>query len=352
MILTIINAILIILIISISYLICHVWIKSKLYKSYGRIGNISDEFRSKKLDVVYLWVNMDDPKWRLKKGIPPMDEPIDPNNYRELEFSAKSTINYMKDILGTIYIVTDDQIPDWLENYEHKDKIQIVDHKDIIPSKFLPCFNAIVIETFIQNIPNISDWFIYVNDDMFINEKVTHDTFFVSDNVARFCGCDGIIFTNTIVNQIMQHNSVTASRCHSWDIYRKVDVPSDPYYAIKGHTPNVINRQILTNLVNKYWTYIDKYASQYSRTNTDMLITQFIYLQYMYDNKMGVYSDDYSYEYIDYWTDIKKNQKQFDKIDNNKPTFFVVNERHTQKNITDNQKITKSLVAWLDSRSK
>jgi hypothetical protein len=42
----------------------------------------------------------------------------------------------------------------------------IVYHKDFIPQKHLPTFNSCTIEMFLWNIPNLSEKFIYANDDM------------------------------------------------------------------------------------------------------------------------------------------------------------------------------------------
>lgn len=42
----------------------------------------------------------------------------------------------------------------------------IVLHEQFIPSKYLPTFNSCTIEMFLWNIPNLSEHFIYANDDM------------------------------------------------------------------------------------------------------------------------------------------------------------------------------------------
>jgi hypothetical protein len=342
------------------YLIAHYYYLSKIVKSYGRTSNLSDEFRKTKLDLVYLWVDMDDPVWSKKQALD-LNKPyvanldIDPNNYREIEFSIMYSMKYMKDILGTIYIVTNNQIPKWLESSPYKSKIKIIDHSEIIPSQFLPCYNSIYIEMFIGRIPGLSKWSIHMNDDMFINDYVTHDTFFVTDNIVRFVGYDGLVMTNKLYKKIMPHCKITHSRCTSWELYKKVDRPDKNYYLLKGHSPTIINKYILEQLLTKYWKYVVNGHTPMRHSN-NIYLTQFIYIQYMYHNKMAVFSNDYSYKFVDYTDNISNNSKYFKMIDNVNPTFFAINERNYAilsnkiNNKINNKTTTKLLTFWLKNR--
>jgi len=71
-----------------------------------------------------------------------------------------------------------EQVPFGLDK---EDKINIVLHKDIIPSKFLPTFNSTTIEMFLHNIEGLSEHFIYGNDDMFPIGKLQPSDFFSED---------------------------------------------------------------------------------------------------------------------------------------------------------------------------
>src|SRR3546814_12468985 len=78
-----------------------------------------------------------------------------------------------------IFVVTDDQRPEWL-NTDHP-RIQVIDHKDIMPPEALPCFNSTVIEYFLHRIPGLSDRFLFANDDMFFNADLSPGFFFGQD---------------------------------------------------------------------------------------------------------------------------------------------------------------------------
>ena len=59
----------------------------------------------------------------------------------------------------------------------------VVLHKDFIPYKFLPTFNSTTIEMFLWNIPNLSERFIYANDDMLPIRELKETDFFNKDKV-------------------------------------------------------------------------------------------------------------------------------------------------------------------------
>lgn len=137
------------------------------------------------IDLVYLWVNGNDPKWIAKRDavIGKTTEAQDNCKGRyaetgELRYSLRSVEKYAPWI-RKIFIVTDNQIPDWLDT--SNPKIRIVDHTEIIPKEYLPCFNSSVLEHFICCIPDLAEHFLYANDDMFLNKPVTPSMFFAKD---------------------------------------------------------------------------------------------------------------------------------------------------------------------------
>lgn len=76
-----------------------------------------------------------------------------------------------------LILARETQIPSWLDT----SKVRIVYHREFMPEQFLPTFNSSVIESFLFNIPDLSDRFIYFNDDMFIINPVELSDFFDGD---------------------------------------------------------------------------------------------------------------------------------------------------------------------------
>ncbi len=90
-------------------------------------------------------------------------------NCNELKYSLRSVEKFAPWIRNII-IVTDNQIPDWLD--VSNPKIRIVNHSDILPEMALPTFNASAIETSLHKIPDLSEHFLFANDDMFFGNHV------------------------------------------------------------------------------------------------------------------------------------------------------------------------------------
>lgn len=136
------------------------------------------------IDLVYLWVDGSDPVWRAKKnafekGTTQITD--EARNYArfvdndELKYSLRSVEMYAPWVRH-IYIVTDGQIPTWL-NLKNP-RISIINHSQIMPKEALPSFSSPAIEWCIDNIPGLSEHFLYANDDTFIGRKVNPSFFF------------------------------------------------------------------------------------------------------------------------------------------------------------------------------
>jgi len=124
------------------------------------------------IDVVYTWV-----------GEEKFSNNIRLSYNNELKYSLRS-IDYYAPWVNKIYILmnTSNQ-PSWIKP---NDKIIIVDHTDTFPSKeYLPNTNSNAIETTICNIPNLSEHYIYFNDDVFLGKKVKYTHFFTPDGKAK-----------------------------------------------------------------------------------------------------------------------------------------------------------------------
>lgn len=96
----------------------------------------------------------------------------------ELKYLLRSIEQNAK-FIRYIFLVTNGQIPKWLNI--NNPKIKIINHKQIMPESSLPTFNSNAIEACIANIENLSDHFLYSNDDFFIAKPVTEKDFFTKE---------------------------------------------------------------------------------------------------------------------------------------------------------------------------
>ncbi len=171
------------------------------------------------IDLVYLWVDGSDPEWLAKKnrylGIQ-----YDPDNEAtskarvtdngELMYSLRS-MQQNAPWVRKVFIVTDEQVPEWLD--VTNEKIEIIDIRQLLPSESLPCYNSVVIEHFLWKIPGLAEHFLYANDDMFFNRPIIPAFFFTPEGfpVVRLQRA----FLGKWINKIKQRFSIHTN------IYRK-----------------------------------------------------------------------------------------------------------------------------------
>ncbi len=193
-----------------------------------------------KIDLVYLWCDGEDQNWIEKKNFwQKKYQKLDPmglNNCRyiqhdELKFSLRSVEMYMPWI-NHIFIVTDNQLPKWLN--QNNSKITIINHKEIMPQNALPTFNSNAIEACICNIPGLSEHFLYANDDMMVGRPLTPDFFFSpegkpyvflrSTNLSAPCLYTQQIYKAQSLIQSVFGISYPFAPHHNIDAYRLSDV--------------------------------------------------------------------------------------------------------------------------------
>ena len=147
------------------------------------------------IDVVYLWNDPSDLEWCKKRLEVLQKENRDdfcciehqtsssPIALDELRYSLRSIEQYLQGV-RLIHIVVDGQIPKWL-NIKHP-KIKVIQAKDIITDKkHYPNYNTQAIESYFFNIPDLSNRFIYFNDDFFLSRKTGVHQFYTSDGLIR-----------------------------------------------------------------------------------------------------------------------------------------------------------------------
>jgi len=111
-------------------------------------------------------------------SIPTADQSASANRYRdseELRYSLRSLEAYAPWVRH-IYLVTDNQIPWWL-NMDEK-KITVVPHNAIFQdTSKLPVFSSPAIESQLHNVPGVSRQFIYFNDDVMLGAPTFPEDF-------------------------------------------------------------------------------------------------------------------------------------------------------------------------------
>ena len=141
-----------------------------------------------KIDFVLPWLNDEDPHWRIEKKrweemtLGQSSSAEDANGFFRYRSDTEMLRYWFRSIetfapwVNRIHFVTCGQKPVWLNENHHK--LNIVNHVDFIPNDYLPTFNANTIEMHFHRIPNLSDRFVYFNDDTFLLRPVEASFYF------------------------------------------------------------------------------------------------------------------------------------------------------------------------------
>lgn len=173
--------------------------------------------KTPKIDFVVTWVDGSDEKWLAEKrafaeGRPLIEKPSSTSKqaFAENQPSTKnqpsivgrpslektrfdsSDLRFRNDFdfikywfrgvekfapwVNRIFFVTAGHLPDWL-NPDHP-KLKIIHHSDFIPKEFLPTFNSHTIENNLHRIKELSENFVYFNDDFYLLKKTRPEDFF------------------------------------------------------------------------------------------------------------------------------------------------------------------------------
>lgn len=179
----------------------------------------------------------------------------------EIEFVVKSILKYAK-FVRNIFIVTDNQTPDFLKDKNKAKKeypsVFIVDHKVIFEEyhEYLPTFNSLSIETLLYRIPNLSEHFLYFNDDCFIINEVKISDFFINEYpVIR--GRWKLYYENIwykkiklfYKNRIIKNKNIVYK--HTIGLQKPAKMLGFKKYVYINHTPMVFRKSTLAEFFKK-----------------------------------------------------------------------------------------------------
>jgi len=232
------------------------------------------------IDAVILWVDGNDPLHK-EKMLPFVKEGIDTTkkSFRtrfdqvdEIEFTIKSLIKHAS-YLRNIFVVTDNQTPRFLKEtntqYDYK-QVKIIDHKTIFKGheEVLPTFCSRTIETCIYRIPNLSEHFIYLNDDFFLINPTEPSDFFKNGFPVlrgKWLRFDENIYYKKIKKQRLGHKTAQ-QRAAKLAGHNK-------YYNFK-HTPHPIRKSTLKKFFDQNSDVFSENIKFRFRDNNYQFLTQ------------------------------------------------------------------------------
>ena len=141
------------------------------------------------IDIVVTWLDNKDPKWladkrRWQNEISPSKTAAETRRFDSDPDLLKYWFRLIEKnapFVRKVFFVTYGHIPKWL-NTKNK-KLAVVKHGDFIPREYSPTFNSAVIEMNLFRIKELSERFVYFNDDVYLSAPAVLEDFFVGDKV-------------------------------------------------------------------------------------------------------------------------------------------------------------------------
>ncbi len=238
------------------------------------------------VDVVYTWVDGNDPAWIERKNVVLQQMNLatlhpdshDRSRYRsrdELRFSLRSLAMFA-DFVRRVFIVTDDQIPPWL-NIDHP-RITVVGHKGLFGATGrLPTFNSHAIEARLHHIDGLAEHYLYLNDDFFFCRRVTPDLFFHSSGLSKFFLSDALI---EVASPPSDLRSVDAAALNSRALIMR-HFGCTTNQKLK-HAPYPQRRSVLAEMEEVFAAEFAETTASQIRSRSDIPVASSLYHYYAY----------------------------------------------------------------------
>ena len=226
------------------------------------------------IDVVITSVNPLDLEW--KKTFSKYNQKNNPEahcRYRyfhTLQYLFRGIEQNMKWVRKVHFVISDpSQIPEWLDTTHPK--LHIVYHKDFIPEQLLPTFNTNHIELFLYRIEDLTEQFIYFNDDVFPVRPLKPSAFFDNEGNVRMTNYQKAYKPNTMFNKMLRNNVELLKK----DYPSFIGLP-------KEHLTHNLLKSLFKEIVERnYSAIMEKFTTSRFRTEKDVtihLVKNYIYL--------------------------------------------------------------------------
>lgn len=231
------------------------------------------------VDVVYTWVNKDDPDWVALWNNAFPDMPFDNDRFKskdELKYSIRAICKYLP-WYRKIFIVSNCAKPTWMND---SPQLEWVTHAQIFPdAKMLPTFNSHAIEACLHRIPGLSEKFIYFNDDVFVMAPSYPDDYI--DNIGRTVAQlepYGMVYGQ---HPLDASTDYLAAATNSRGLL-KANLNGTAAHRLHKHTPHSLNKSTLERIEKTFRKDIELTRAAKLRSAEDVNLASFLYHHYAF----------------------------------------------------------------------
>ena len=211
----------------------------------------------------------------------------------ELQFAVNSVLCNMSWV-RKIYIVSDDEVPDFIQklSYNEQQKIQVIAHKQIIEEQYLPTFNSHVIEAHLHKIPDLSEHFIYFNDDIIPARPLRRTHFFQTNGLAiLFASNKSLINIEKTYNDPKKAAGKTATMQANINVYRllKQKYPQWAFDTLLVHSAKALTKSGFEQAWYLFENEIKAFLPNKFRSINDLNVAAFLVPHLLYAEKKALF---------------------------------------------------------------
>ncbi len=239
------------------------------------------------IDVVYTWVDGDDPAWRDRKARALRENgwvaAVSEQAANDSRFVSRDELCYSLRALAAfapwvrhVFLVTDGQVPAWLDTSHPR--ITVVPHREIFGGAGrLPTFNSQAIESRLHHIPGLAEHFLYLNDDVFLGRPVAPEMFFTPGGLTRFFPSTALVdsaprqLTDAPANSAGKNNRRLIQQAFGRVLTRKMK-----------HTPHPSRRSVLSEIELRFAEHVEATAKHQFRHPDDIALLSSLQQYYAY----------------------------------------------------------------------
>lgn len=263
------------------------------------------------------------------------------SNANEIEYSIKSVRKYIPWI-GTIYII----MPKSQFNLfpiKNDNNIILVAQEEIIEDKYNPSFNSNAIELCFDNIPNLSNIFMYMNDDVIITKPIKFNDMYINGKSTvifqKFFGLKASAYIASIL--LLNSEKSTLARANlDNDLY---EITNEKTHYLISHAPIIIDKKLYKEIKDIFSNKVSITMNNKFRSNDDLVIPHYIYPHYAYKKNKAIDSKLSIKEC--YWTDNEHTNNIIinDIMLDNNYSFLLINDERSICNNNTNIQLRKLL---------
>ncbi|WP_406430368.1 stealth conserved region 3 domain-containing protein [Streptomyces sp. NBC_01589] len=243
------------------------------------------------VDAVYTWVDGADVGWLERKnavlssmGMITEDAASSAARFRnrdELRYSLRS-IDMYAPWIRNIYLVTDQQIPPWLDTSHPR--VRVVDHTEIFGTfGALPTYNSHAIESRLHHIKGLSEHFLYFNDDVFAGRPIQPGLFYLSNGQAKhFTSSNAIPMSPISEADEFSRSAAKNNRELISQTFGRTLVNSFI------HAPHPLRRSIMYDIEAHYPQALQQTACNQLRNRTDVSVASSLHHYFGYYTERSV----------------------------------------------------------------